>query len=499
MPAAMRMHGAFGRPCPGRCGKRHAAGRAGRLLALKPKGAGSMAVDELEPCDVVVVGGGAHGASAADALGKAGKRRRRRVVLVETSAKPSHGRSSSGGASRIFRLTDAKAHYAAMAREALPLWRDLEARTGATLLRTTGCLDVLHEASGSLQEAVAASESAGVRVEPLAAAEVLERTHGAMRLPDGYGGVFERSGGITSPEDTLAAYYRALRRNLPAEGGAVLAGHSVVEVEDDGTRFALLLRRHNPEVGEAPFARLLCDQVVFATAAAAPVAMAHFFGWRALRNAAAIQKMTYGFWGVRDAGRAAMNAHVPVWRLIPSDADAARPVADGGIVRAYGFPCHEARGFAKVAPHHVHTRVPWPEDDSDLLWLAREARPPEEEQLRELHESVVRHVFPHLVFRGEAIDGSTPAAWPSAASCLYTVLDDEEFVLDYVPTLERGRAVVAVCCNGAGFKHTPLIGTAVRDLVDMRADGPGIGAGGAVPVATFRADRAALTHRAPAV
>ncbi len=86
--------------------------------------------------DVVVLGAGAMGTATAYALARRG----RRVALVDRF-EPGHARGSSHGTSRVFRLGYEDADYIALARAALPLWRDIEARTGATLLELTGVLD----------------------------------------------------------------------------------------------------------------------------------------------------------------------------------------------------------------------------------------------------------------------------------------------------------------------------------------------------------------------
>ncbi|WP_108665959.1 FAD-dependent oxidoreductase [Euzebya rosea] len=86
--------------------------------------------------DVVVLGAGAMGLATAHALAGRG----RRVALVERF-EPGHARGSSHATARVFRLGYEDADYIALARAALPRWRDLEARTGASLLELTGVVD----------------------------------------------------------------------------------------------------------------------------------------------------------------------------------------------------------------------------------------------------------------------------------------------------------------------------------------------------------------------
>ena len=93
-------------------------------------------------CDVVVVGAGAMGSATAWWLARRGVD----TVLLE-QFEQGHVRGSSHGATRIFRLAYDDRRYVRMAREALPLWRELEADAGRSLLVTTGGVD--HGAHGS--------------------------------------------------------------------------------------------------------------------------------------------------------------------------------------------------------------------------------------------------------------------------------------------------------------------------------------------------------------
>jgi sarcosine oxidase len=86
--------------------------------------------------DVVVVGAGAMGSSAAWWLARRG----RSVVLVE-QFEQGHARGSSHGGTRIFRFAYPDPVYVRMAQAALPLWRELEDDTGRVLLETTGAVD----------------------------------------------------------------------------------------------------------------------------------------------------------------------------------------------------------------------------------------------------------------------------------------------------------------------------------------------------------------------
>jgi glycine/D-amino acid oxidase-like deaminating enzyme len=94
--------------------------------------------------DVVVVGAGTFGASAAWLLARAGAR----VTLVD-QFEPGDARTSSGGETRLLRCSHgAEPEYTAMARRARTLWRELELETGEDLLVECGVAWFAHREDG---------------------------------------------------------------------------------------------------------------------------------------------------------------------------------------------------------------------------------------------------------------------------------------------------------------------------------------------------------------
>lgn len=116
--------------------------------------------------EVVVVGAGVMGLASAWALARAG-----RDVLVLEQFHVGHAHGSSHGSSRIFRLAYDDPEWVREARDALVLWRELEAETGLELVDLVGFLDTGRD-SGVLR---AALDSAGAAYELLPAADVAER------------------------------------------------------------------------------------------------------------------------------------------------------------------------------------------------------------------------------------------------------------------------------------------------------------------------------------
>src|ERR1700722_4936265 len=88
--------------------------------------------------DVAVVGLGVMGSAALAALARRGARGIGIDRLV-----PGHDRGSSHGATRVFRLGFFQhPSYVPLLRAAYQLWRDLEARSGRSLLSIPGILEM---------------------------------------------------------------------------------------------------------------------------------------------------------------------------------------------------------------------------------------------------------------------------------------------------------------------------------------------------------------------
>jgi len=164
--------------------------------------------------DAIVVGGGTTGTSAGRSLTERG-----RSVLLLERFEIGHARGSSGGPTRIFRISYHHPDYVRMARLALEEWRDLEAKAGETLLVSTGGLDV--GAGG--RETANALEAAGERFEYLKPQAVRERWPSLRFQPDSEI-LHQEDGGVCMAERTVRAQAR-----LAAEGGATILQHTKVE------------------------------------------------------------------------------------------------------------------------------------------------------------------------------------------------------------------------------------------------------------------------------
>jgi sarcosine oxidase len=148
--------------------------------------------------DAIVIGGGAMGSAAARVLAERG----RHTLLLERF-RFGHAHGSSGGPTRIFRLTYHDPAYVRMARSALEHWRDLEGAAGEPLLATTGGLDVGPGGRTSAEALRAAGEACA----PVTPADLAERWP-ALSFPPGTEMFVQEDGGVCRAEATVVTQAR---------------------------------------------------------------------------------------------------------------------------------------------------------------------------------------------------------------------------------------------------------------------------------------------------
>jgi sarcosine oxidase len=168
--------------------------------------------------EIVVVGAGVMGLATARSLAQAG----REVALVE-QFRVGHDRGSSHGGSRIFRLSYPEAHWVQLAQAALPLWRELEAESGESLVERYGSLDF-----GDWQPNREALSASGVEFEILDSAEIARRF--PLQVESGDTALFQADGGIVRADVALSA----LRDSAVTSGAQALEETRITSVEPDG-------------------------------------------------------------------------------------------------------------------------------------------------------------------------------------------------------------------------------------------------------------------------
>ncbi|MDB5602120.1 MAG: N-methyltryptophan oxidase [Xanthobacteraceae bacterium] len=356
--------------------------------------------------DVVVVGLGAMGSAALDALARRGVR-----ALGLEQFQPGHARGSSHGATRIIRFGYFEhPSYVPLVRAALPLWRDLEARSGQTLLTVTGVLEIGAPDSELIAGTLQASRDHALPHEVLDA-EALHRRFPAFRVPSDYVGVFQPDGGYLMADKAVAAMIASAK----AAGAEVRSEERVLRVTPHGDGVRVETGRGSVTAGAVvvaagPWVKSLLPELPM------PI---H------------VTRQAVGFFA--PVNREPFASGFPVFMIENPD----------GIF--YGFPPDET-GAIKFAKHH-HRGERIDPDQPDRPMAADD-------------EALIRG----------ALKAHLPAAnGPMVASltCRYTMTPDGDFVIDRLP--DAPQIVVASPCSGHGFKFAPAIGEILADL-SLRGD-----------------------------
>jgi sarcosine oxidase len=168
--------------------------------------------------EIAVVGAGVMGLATARALARGGH-----DVVVLEQFQLGHARGSSHGTSRIFRLSYPEEQWVRMAEEALPLWRELEAESGETLLELYGSIDL-----GDWRPNRSALEACATEYVVLDR-YTAERRFG-LALSPGEEALLQPQGGIVLADKALTALAGAVSEH----GGRVLEETPVLSVTENG-------------------------------------------------------------------------------------------------------------------------------------------------------------------------------------------------------------------------------------------------------------------------
>ena len=359
----------------------------------------------MDTFDAIVVGLGAHGSAAAAALARRGQR----VLGLERFGR-GEGRGSSGGSSRMIRLSHFEHPWLVpMAAASWDGWRALEHETEQAILTETGGLY-----AGPAGSAIVTGATHGAVAHGLAH-EVLDAREIHARWP-----ILEPAEDVVGVLEAKAGALRADRAN---------AGHlAVAERLGAELRSGARLVHWRPAAGGG-FEIETADGVV--------VGAEHLV-------------LTTGPWigeSVADLRLPlVVEREVPMW--FRATVDPARVGADrlpiwvlrDGASLFYGIPNDPELGL-KVSIHHWGTFV---EPDA----VDRTVGERDIERVR----AFLRRRMP--LANGPLVNGEV---------CLYTNAPDDTFVIDRHPAAPG--VAFASACSGHGFKFAPVIGEILADLV----------------------------------
>jgi sarcosine oxidase len=348
-----------------------------------------------------------------------------------------HHRGASQDHSRIIRLAQHQAHYAALAAPAYAAWHEVEAESGQRLLTRTGGLVVedrvarrgIDSGTRNIEGYCEVFDRFGVTYELLDADTLVERWP-QFRVDGGEQALYQAESGIVDAAKANAVHIALAR----AHGAEIMTDTPVRAVRPDGDGVAVVTDRGTLRADRVVVtADAWTNRVLGETGPTLPLTVLQ-------------EQVTY-YSTPHLAEFAPSRFPVFMWH---------------GRHNFYGFPVHGE--VATKLGQHMGGHETTAEDrtfEPDPVRRARYA------------DFVARHI-PR--FGGPELYTKT---------CLYTVPPDQDFIIDTLP--EHPQVVVA---NGAGhaFKFAALIGQLLADLVVGRAPSH--------PIDAFSITRPALTDPA---
>jgi len=356
--------------------------------------------------DTIIIGGGAMGGATAWQLAARGQR-----VLVLDRFRPPHTSGSTHGETRVIREAYFEhPAYVPLVRRAYELWRELERRAGATLLRITGGLMIGPPEGAVVRGARTSAELHHLPHEILEATAVSARFP-ALRVPASFQAVLEPRAGMLFVEACVEAFLKV----AAAQGAVLRFDEPVLSWQPNGSGVEVVTAQ----------GRYLGDRLVISA----------------------------GAWLAKFVPELATQLRVErqVLHWFRADPDPALCQPDRLPVHLveyepgrYLYTLPDVGSGVKTALHHQGETVA-AED------VRRDVGANEQEQMAGL----VRRFLPQL------------AAMPhQSVTCLYTNTPDEHFLLDCHP--EHANVFVVSPCSGHGFKFASAIGELVADWATQR-------------------------------
>lgn len=359
--------------------------------------------------NIIVIGGGVMGTSAALALARRGCK----VTLLE-QFDVGHDRGSSHGQSRILRYAYFEhPEYARMVQKVAPMWRAIEVDTGQSLMHRCGGLDIGPRDGELVTGSLRACRELGLEHEFLNGDDIGKRWPFANMTE--LAGVYQPDACILRADQCVAALEELAIR----DGVVVRPNTKVTSIEQQADHVVV----------ETNDSQLHADHVI----------------------------VTAGAWMRRlleelDLPLTVVRKAVLYFNVTNLDAfDISRfpiYIVETGDAYYYGFGKMDQNGVKigdhlggeVVDPDHVE-RAMRAEDESHLRKFTRKYLPGAD---------------------GDVVGFET---------CLYTKTPDEDFIIDKHPDLDR--ITIAGGFSGHGFKFGPLIGEILANLaVNGKADHP---------------------------
>lgn len=382
--------------------------------------------------DLIVVGLGAMGSAALYQASLRGAR-----VLGIDRFQPPHTLGSSHGDTRITRRAIGEGEmYMPFITRSHEIWQELEAKSGLQLFHQSGGLIIAPKSGGAgfhvsgdfVDLSARIADKFGIPYEILSADDIAQRVPQLMPRPVDHG-YYEPEAGILRPEGCIETQIQLARD----AGASIHTGERVTDYEAgaEGVSVRTETGRYNADKLILAAGAWMVDLLPVENRSSIRVCrqLIHWFEAED-RSAFAPDRFPFVIW-IGDRLE-------DFWTVFPAPSDGVPGVKV--ITEQYHSHTH---------PDAVKREVTAAEsaDMYQRLTLPR---------LKGLREVVAR-----------------------AEACLYTVTEDEHFVLDFHPASKR--IAVASPCSGHGFKHSAAVG---ETLVQLALDG-----GAAFDISAFRLGR----------
>jgi monomeric sarcosine oxidase len=363
--------------------------------------------------DVIVVGGGAIGLSAAYWCSKAGKK----VLLLE-QFDFDNSYFSSRGESRFFRIMYSDPLFALLAQSAYPLWKQLEQESGQrgiltdTELLFFGTREGLQTPEGNIPAAEQVMSELGIPYTSYSTGRLLEQYPVLKGLDAGDIGVSQAQGGVIAANLAL----RALRQLCTKQGVTLLPHQHVSRLQSNGQSSVTVTTNQ----GDYTASKLILVPSAWTNQVLESLAV---------KLNLEIWTMTYAYYAVSQ-----YTDNYPLWFYFGTPSG-----DDGGTY--YGLPPLLTPGQIKVGSDFTFEKSASPPTSPPQ---------PDARMVPYLDKFMLAH-----------FNGLQSTAM-NAVGCLYTMTPDTSFVIDHVPG--HDNIVLFTGDTGQAFKFTPLFGKILSEL-----------------------------------